>query len=269
MAAEAKNLLLNIEGLRKSFGDHVVLAGACLEVPRGSLVAVLGRSGAGKSVLLKCLADVIEPDAGAITFEGRSLSKQDPQARADFRRRCSFLFQSNALFDSLTALENVALPLEQTMDLTDKEVRDRSMEALRQLELDAHGDHYPSQLSGGMQKRLALARAIVTRPELVLFDEPTAGLDPLRRNAVFAMIARYQRQFHFTALIVTHDVPETLVAADRVAMLDNGRMCFQGTPAEFRSSTDAVVSGFRDSEAALGSALASIRRGETISSEDS
>jgi phospholipid/cholesterol/gamma-HCH transport system ATP-binding protein len=269
VTADAKDLLLDIEGLHKRFGDHAVLAGASVAVPRGCLVTVLGRSGAGKSVLLKCLAGIIEPDAGSITFGGRPLGKDDPGARADFRRRCSFLFQSNALFDSLTALENVELPLEQTTSLSSREVHDRSMEALKQLDLEAHWNHYPSQLSGGMQKRLALARALVTEPELVLFDEPTAGLDPLRRNAIFAMIAQYQRQFRFTALIVTHDVPEALAASDYVALLDNGRMCFQGTPADFASSKDPVVGAFRDSEEALGRTLASIRRGDTLPSEAS
>ena len=123
-------------------------------------------------------------------------------------------------------------------------------------------------MSGGMQKRLALARAIVTRPELVLFDEPTAGLDPLRRNAVFLMIAKYQRQFGFTAVIVTHDVQEAMAASDRVALLDPGRMHFQGTPAEFAHSTDAVVTGFRDSALALGTALASLRHGGSLPTED-
>ena len=269
MTGDKQDLLLKIEGLHKRFGDNLVLKGASLDVPRGALVTVLGQSGAGKSVLLKCLADVIQPDSGEISFDGHSLGGADAAGRAEFRRRCSYLFQSNALFDSLTALENVALPLEQTTDLKDEEVLDRSMEALKQLELDAHCDRYPSQLSGGMQKRLALARAIVTRPELVLFDEPTAGLDPLRRNAVFTMIAKYQRQFGFTALVVTHDVPEALIASDRVALLDKGSMCFQGTPGEFAASSDPVVQGFRDSEAALGHTLASIRRGETIQSDDS
>ena len=120
-----------------------------------------------------------------------------------------------------------------------------------------------------MQKRLALARAIVTRPELVFFDEPTAGLDPLRRNAVFAMIAKYQRQFGFTALIVTHDVVEAVVASDRVALLDQGRICFEGTPAEFSASTNAIVCGFRDSAEALESSLSAIRRGENVDSDDS
>lgn len=269
MAAPTADLLLHVEGLHKQFDDHVVLAGASLTVPRGTLVTVLGRSGAGKSVFLKCLADVLQPDAGSISFDGKPLAAGDAATRAEFRRRCSFLFQSNALFDSLTALENVMLPLEQTTSLPDKEITARSLEALRLLELDAHRERYPSQLSGGMQKRLALARAIVTRPELVLFDEPTAGLDPLRRNAVFAMIAKYQRQFGFTAVVVTHDVPEALVASDRVALLDNGRMRFEGTPAEFSASTDGVVRDFRDSATALGSSLAAIRRGEAFSSEDS
>ena len=268
MAGTPQDLLLKIENLHKRFGDNIVLNDASLDIPRGSLVAVLGRSGSGKSVLLKCLADVIEPDQGTISFDGQPLNKSNPAARADFRRRCSVLFQSNALFDSLTALENVALPLEQTTDLKSHDVHLRSMEALKQLELEVHCDRYPSQLSGGMQKRLALARAIVTRPELVLFDEPTAGLDPVRRNSVFTMIAKYQRQFGFTALVVTHDVPEALIASDRVALLDNGRMCFQGTPAEFAASTNSVVSGFRDSESALSHTLASIRRGESIHSED-
>jgi phospholipid/cholesterol/gamma-HCH transport system ATP-binding protein len=269
MADDKENLLLKITDLHKRFGDNAVLKGASLKVPRGSLVTVLGQSGAGKSVLLKCLADVIQPDSGEIHFDGHSLSETDTAGRAEFRRRCSYLFQSNALFDSLTALENVALPLEQTTDLKAKEIHARSMESLKQLELDTCCDRYPSQLSGGMQKRLALARAIVTRPELVLFDEPTAGLDPLRRNAVFTMIAKYQRQFGFTALVVTHDVPEALIASDRVALLDKGTMRFQGTPAEFAASTDPVVQGFRDSEDALGRTLASIRRGETIQADDS
>ena len=269
MGPTNQDLLLQVEGLHKRFGNHVVLAGVELAVRRGSVCTVVGPSGAGKSVFLKCLADVIRPDAGRISFDGCPLDSDDPAARGEFRRRCSFLFQSNALFDSLTALENVALPLEQTTDLTDNEIRERSREALRQLEMDDHGSHYPGQLSGGMQKRLALARAIVTRPELVFFDEPTAGLDPLRRNAVFTMIAQYQRQFGFTALVVTHDVVEALIASDRVALLDQGRICFEGTPGEFSSSPHPVVRGFRDSAGTLGDSLAAIRRGEHIQSDDS
>lgn len=255
---QAADLILEVTDLHKSFGERRVLNGIDLEVARGSVTTVLGPSGAGKSVLLKCIADVEQPEAGKIRFDGKPLDFLDHAARARFRSRCSFLFQGNALFDSLTALENVALPLEQTTDLPDEEIRTRSMEALEQLELHHHWDEHPSCLSGGMQKRLALARAIVTRPELVLFDEPTAGLDPLRRNAVFAMIAKYQRQFGFTALVVTHDVVEALVASDRVALLNHGRICFVGSPGGFADSDHAVVRAFRDSADALRSSLAGI-----------
>lgn len=257
------DFLLQVEDLHKRFDERIVLAGVNLAIPRRSIFTVLGPSGAGKSVFLKCLAGVNQPDAGRIHFDGRPL---DSAARADFHRRCSFLFQSNALFDSLTALENVALPLEQTTGFSDSEIRKRSLEALRQLEIEDSAHHHPGQLSGGMQKRLALARAIVTQPELVFFDEPTAGLDPLRRNAVFTMIAKYQRQFDFTALIVTHDVVEALIASDRVALLDQGRICFEGTPAEFSASTQPVVGNFRDSAAALSSSLVAIRRDHADSS---
>lgn len=259
MVAAEPTLLLEVNDLHKTFGDQVVLDGVSLDVPRGSVCSLVGPSGTGKSVFLKCLVGVLEPDSGEILFDGRPLRHDDAGAWVEFRRRCSFLFQSNALFDSLTAMENVALPLEQTTDLPDREIRERAREALRQLELEKHVSHYPAQLSGGMQKRLALARAIVTRPELVFFDEPTAGLDPLRRNAVFTMIAKYQRQFGFTAVIVTHDVPEALAASDRVALLQSGHIHFEGTPAEFAVSEDPTVRAFRDSAAELGRSIAAIR----------
>jgi len=260
--------ILEVEGLRKSFGDRTVLRGIDFSVARGSVFTVLGPSGAGKSVLLKCLANIEEPDAGRIVFDGCPMDFRQKSSRETFRLRCSFLFQSNALFDSLTALENVALPLEQTTALSRHEIRERSMRALGQLELDEHADRYPGTLSGGMQKRLALARAIVTRPEMVFFDEPTAGLDPLRRNAVFTMIAKYQKVFGFTALIVTHDVPEALEASSVVALLYQGEICFCGPPAEFSASQHPVVASFRDSSDALRSALAAVRRGEDIAAEE-
>jgi phospholipid/cholesterol/gamma-HCH transport system ATP-binding protein len=255
------NFLLEVDDLRKRFGPHAVLRGVSLAVPRGRLFTVLGPSGAGKSVLLKCLANIEKPEDGQISFDGRRLDFRDHASRNSFRRRCSFLFQGNALFDSLTAIRNVALPLEQTTSLARGEIRGRAMEALEQLELGDYADHYPGTLSGGMQKRLALARAIVTRPEMVFFDEPTAGLDPLRRNAVFAMIAKYQTLFGFTALIVTHDIVEALVASDTVALLHQGEICFCGTPDEFASSAHPVVQSFRDSPAALRSTLDGLRRG--------
>ncbi|MEX1044731.1 MAG: ATP-binding cassette domain-containing protein [Chthoniobacterales bacterium] len=266
--AAMNGVLLEVEGLRKSFGDRPVLCGVGFAVRRGSVFSVLGPSGAGKSVLLKCLANIEQPDEGRIAFEGRTLDFADREMRESFRRRCSFLFQGNALFDSLTALQNVALPLEQTTRLSRTEVRQRAMEALEQLELHEHADRYPGMLSGGMQKRLALARAIVTQPEMVFFDEPTAGLDPLRRNAVFAMIAKYQLVFGFTALIVTHDVVEALAASSTVGLLYRGEICFCGTPDEFACSEHPLVQSFRDSPGALRSTLETLRRGGRLPEEE-
>lgn len=239
--------ILEICGLRKIFGEHVVLASLDLVVPRGSIVSVFGRSGTGKSVFLKCLAGLLTPDAGEIRF---AIGLMDA-----FRRRCSYLFQGNALFDSLTAFENIALPLEQTTRFGRREIARVAHDALKSLGLDKFADHFPAQMSGGMQKRLALARSLVTRPELVLFDEPAAGLDPPARNAVFEMILRYKQEFDFTALVVTHDVPEALAASDRVALLEEGRMRFEGTPAEFAASDDCIVRSFGDNIVTLRSGL--------------
>jgi phospholipid/cholesterol/gamma-HCH transport system ATP-binding protein len=228
--------LLTVTGLYKQFGEHAVLGGVDLVVPRGSIVCVLGRSGAGKSVLLKCLAGLLKPDAGEIRFEG--------QRGSDVRKQCGYLFQANALFDSLTAYENVALPLEQTTRLRPGEIKEAVMSALKNLGLEKFAGYFPAQLSGGMQKRLALARVLVTRPAVVLFDEPTAGLDPLASNAVFSMIKEYREQFDFTALVVTHDIAQALAASDRLALLENSRIRVQGTPAEFLASDDSVVRSF-------------------------
>jgi phospholipid/cholesterol/gamma-HCH transport system ATP-binding protein len=235
--------ILEVHGLRKQFGDHVVLASVNLLVARGSIVSVLGRSGTGKSVFLKCLAGLLKPDAGEVRFENGTVEA--------VRRRCSYLFQANALFDSLTALENVALPLEQTTRMGRREIAQAARNALKSLGLDEFADHFPAQMSGGMQKRLALARALVTRPELVLFDEPTAGLDPPARGAVFEMIVQYRQEFDFTAVVVTHDVAEALAASDHVALLEEGRIYFEGTPAEFAASGDCIVRTFGDNKATV------------------
>jgi phospholipid/cholesterol/gamma-HCH transport system ATP-binding protein len=239
--------ILEVNGLRKHFGQHVVLASVDLVVPRASIVSVLGRSGTGKSVFLKCLAGLLTPDAGTIRFENGSPDR--------FRRRYSYLFQGNALFDSLTAFENVALPLEHTTRLGRREIAQAARDALKSLGLDKFADHFPAQMSGGMQKRLALARALVTRPQLLLFDEPTAGLDPPARNAIFEMIVRDRQRFDFTAVVVTHDVPEALAASDRVALLEDGQIRFEGTPAEFAASDDCIVRSFGDNIVTLRTSL--------------
>ncbi|MGA8656795.1 MAG: ATP-binding cassette domain-containing protein [Chthoniobacterales bacterium] len=239
--------ILEVNGIRKHFGEHLVLASVSLLVRRGSIISIFGRSGTGKSVFLKCVAGLLTPDAGEVRFENGSLD--------GFGQRCSYLFQANALFDSLTALENVALPLEQTSRLSRREIAQAARDALKNLGLDKFEDHFPGQMSGGMQKRLALARALVMHPKLVLFDEPTAGLDPPARNAVFGMIVQYKQEFDFTAVVVTHDVPEALSVSDRVALLEDGRICFEGTPVEFVASDDCIVRSFCENTRAVRTGL--------------
>jgi phospholipid/cholesterol/gamma-HCH transport system ATP-binding protein len=263
--AENRTELLEAKGLWVSFEGNTVLKGIDLSVPQSQIIAILGKSGVGKSVLLKCLAGIVQPDSGTISFAGHEVAAGYHADRAEFRRRCSYLFQGNALLDSLTAFENVALPLEQNTALSDSEISVEVNEALARFELERFKDYYPGQLSGGQQKRLALVRAGITKPELVLLDEPTAGLDPIRRNAVFELIARVQRQIGFTAVLVTHDVPEALAVCDKIALLDDGLIRFFGTPLEFAASTDRSVSAFRDSIAALSGTIGEIRSGKAAS----
>jgi phospholipid/cholesterol/gamma-HCH transport system ATP-binding protein len=260
-------LLLQVSDLHQGFAGRPVLAAVNLAVPRGSVVSVFGRSGAGKSVFLKCVAGLLTPDRGRISFNGAA-PEVVGRKRNNLSGRIGYVFQGNALLDSLTALENVVLPLAQTTHLASGEIEVRALRALDRLGLIVFRDHFPNQLSGGMQKRVALARALVSEPELLLFDEPTAGLDPHSRNAVFAMIAQYRRAFGFTALIVTHDVVEALEISDRVALLGQGSFCFEGTSAEFRHSSQPEVIAMRESLGNLTAQIARIDRGEPASAED-
>lgn len=246
--------------LSRRYGEYIAIEDVSFHVKDGEFLTLLGPSGCGKSTTLGILAGLDRPDEGHLSIGGEVFFDGLTGVFVDAERRnLGLVFQTYALWPHMTVRDNVGYALRiRRIPRAEREKRIR--EALALVEMEQFIDRYPSQLSGGMQKRLALARAIVTKPELVLFDEPTAGLDPLRRNAVFAMIAKYQRQFGFTAVVVTHDVPEALVASDRVALLDNGLMCFEGTPAEFSISELSVVRDFRDSTSALGSSLADIRR---------
>jgi phospholipid/cholesterol/gamma-HCH transport system ATP-binding protein len=232
---------LEIKGVRKSFGANVVLDGIDLTVERGSVTTIMGKSGIGKSVLLKCIAGIHHPDAGQILVEGRSCRGNDCGPNAP---RMSYLFQHNALFDSFTALENVALPLIETTRISQRAARVKALKLFQQLDLGDIAKKYPSQISGGMQKRVALARALITEPQLILVDEPTAGLDPQRQNGVFTMIADYRRRFDFTALMVSHDIPEALFVSDRVAWMDRGQMHFVGAPTDLELARDPALLEF-------------------------
>ncbi|MBL9208714.1 MAG: ATP-binding cassette domain-containing protein [Opitutaceae bacterium] len=226
---------LSIQEVRKSFGSNVVLDGMDLRVERGSITTIMGKSGIGKSVLLKCIAGIHAPDSGQILIDGRRCL--GAQCGPD-GPRLSYLFQGNALFDSLTAVENVALPLIETTRTRPRVAYRQALKLFEQLDLGDIATKYPSQISGGMQKRVALARALITRPQLILFDEPTAGLDPQRKNSVFTMVADYRKRFDFTALMVSHDIPEALFVSDRVAWMDRGQIRFSGAPTDLELARD-------------------------------
>lgn len=236
--------LIRLEKVRKAFGDNVVLDGADLSIYEGEITAIIGKSGGGKSVLLKHIIGLLKHDSGYIRFQGKALSEMKTAEQRALKRRFSYMFQGSALFDSMTVLENVALPLVEKTSMGKRQIREKVRGLLDQLDLSDINHQYPSQLSGGMKKRVALARALITDPEIVLFDEPTTGLDPIRKNAVHSMISDYQKQYGFTGVIVSHELPDIFYISQRIAMLYEGRIIFEGSPEEIDESTDPVVQQF-------------------------
>ncbi len=225
---------LIIRGLSKRFGPQVILDAIDMDIPLKSHTTVIGRSGIGKSVLLKCISGLLKPDAGTISLSDES--RDVPP--------CSYMFQQNALFDSMTVFENVALPLREIGNHGKKEILDTVTDILSKLDLENHVQKYPAEISGGMQKRVALARALITGPEIILFDEPTTGLDPERKYSVFDMIRRYRERFGFTVLMVSHDVPEVFEISDQVAWLDSGKIRYWGSPDDLMSSPPEELETF-------------------------
>jgi phospholipid/cholesterol/gamma-HCH transport system ATP-binding protein len=251
----------------KKFGANPVLRGVSLRIYQGQVTTIIGKSGGGKSVLLKHIIGLLQPDEGEILLYGQPLSKMKSSQIKRLRARFSYVFQDAALFDSLTVYNNVALPLKEGTSLGKSEIRRRVQDKLQQFELDDFRDKYPAQISGGMKRRVALARALVTDPEVVLLDEPTAGLDPVRRNAVYAMIVEFQKKFRFTAVMISHEVPDIFYFSQRIVMLDEGKIRFEGTPEELQRSTDSTVQLFiqglekpRDALTGMGTPLQGIRK---------
>ncbi|TVP80244.1 MAG: ATP-binding cassette domain-containing protein [Puniceicoccaceae bacterium] len=237
---------LKIRGLKKHFGDKRVLDGVDLDVAPASVTTIIGKSGTGKSVLLKCIASLLTPDGGTIELDGQAISKTRRSTSEEAGPLFSYMFQNNALFDSLTAFDNIALPLREATRLNTGEIDQRVGAMLDQLELSESGGSYPGELSGGMKKRVALGRALITKPQVVLFDEPTTGLDPVRKFSVFEMIADYRARFGFTALVVSHDIPEVFEISDQVAWLDEGLIKFFGKPEALGADAQTALSGFLD-----------------------
>jgi phospholipid/cholesterol/gamma-HCH transport system ATP-binding protein len=236
--------VIKISGLRKSFGRQRVLDGIDLEVPDGSITIIIGRSGGGKSVLLKHLLGLLRPDSGCIEVGGVDLARLRGRALDEVRKRYGVVFQGGALFDSMTCRANVAFPLREKLRLRGPEIDKRVDAALEQVGLAGIGDKYPEEVSGGMRKRVAIARALVTEPEIVFFDEPTTGLDPVLVNTIHHLILDLHRRFHFTAVMVSHEIPEIFEIADRVGMLHEGRIVELGPPGAIQASEKVVVRQF-------------------------
>jgi len=236
--------LIQLINVSKSFGTTTVLAGANLSIYKGEITSVIGKSGVGKSVLLKHIIGLMYPDEGELLYQGQPLFKMKRAEKKQFKKKISYMFQGTALFDSLTVFENIALPLKERTQMPESSIAEQVQAKMEQLELDGIGTKYPSQLSGGMKKRVALARALVTNPEIVLFDEPTTGLDPIRKNAVHSMISDYQRRFGFTGVVVSHEIPDIFYISQRVAMLEAGKIIFEGRPEAVQASKIPVIQQF-------------------------
>lgn len=236
--------LIQFDNVWKRFGDNTVLAGVNLSIYRGEITSVIGKSGEGKSVLLKHIIGLISPDSGTILFDGEPLKAKTKKERRDLNRKLSYMFQDTALFDSMTVFDNIALPLREGTAMKKHEIQDAVVKRLEQLDIEGIEEKYPGQLSGGMKKRVALARALVTDPEIVLFDEPTTGLDPIRKHAVHSMISDYQKRLGFTGVVVSHEIPDIFSISQRVAMLNNGSIIFEGNSETLMASDDPDILEF-------------------------
>lgn len=236
--------MINIEDLHKSFDGFEVLKGASLRIEKGEIIALIGRSGYGKSVLLKHVAGLMKPDRGRILVDGQDVANLKGKALAQLRSRLGFLFQSGALFDSMCVYDNVAFPLREKTKMREEDIRKRVSHELNQVGLSGADEKYPSQISGGMKKRAALARELVWEPEIMLFDEPTTGLDPIIGHAILKLIDDLHREHPFTGIIVTHELEKVFEIVNRVAMLHEGVILALGEPEEIVSSNDPVVQQF-------------------------
>lgn len=230
--------------VHKAFGSRVILDGVSLEVGEGETLAVIGYSGVGKSVLLKSIVRLLEVDSGQVLVDGQEVASLTRDQLYELRRRVGYVFQFAALFDSMTVEENVAMGLRRMRGMQEDEIRVRVEESLRMVDMSGFNERLPGQLSGGQRKRVGLARAIATRPGYLLYDEPTTGLDPVTTAVIDELILRMASELSVAGIVVTHDMKSAYRVADRIAMLDKGKIRFVGTPDEIQRSSDPVVKGF-------------------------
>ena len=236
--------MVAVRGLTKQIGRQEILRGVDLNVATGETLAIIGRSGGGKSVLLKHLIGLMRPDQGEIWIDGQNIIGLSERQLAAIRRKVGILFQGSALFDSMTVEENIAFPLREAGERDPEMLRQKIGEMLEVIELDGQQKKMPVNLSGGMKKRVGLARAIINRPACILYDEPTAGLDPVVSDSINHLIRRLQKHFQVTSVVVTHDMKSALQVADQIAYLHQGRVYFLGTPEEIQRSDDPLIQDF-------------------------
>lgn len=238
-----KTVYIKVENLTQSFGSQDVLKGVNFDVYRGELLVLIGGSGAGKSVILKHIAGLMDPIKGSVLVNGELMSNVSEKEKRPLRAQMGFMFQQGALFDSMNVFENVAFPLTEK-GMGRREIETRVQDALDSLGLSTHGDKMPANLSGGMIKRVAVARAMVTEPECLLYDEPTAGLDPIVTDSVSYMMRRICVQQGITTIVVSHDMESVMNIADRIIYLREGQIYWQGTPQEMIDSEDPTIQNF-------------------------
>lgn len=236
--------MIELINIHKQFGTQTVLNGLNLNIPAGQITAVIGPSGEGKSVMLKHMIGLLQPDQGDVLVEGKSIVGLRRSQLNKVREMFAMVFQNAALFDSMTVYENVAFPLEEKTSLSRSEISDRVAVALQEVGLKNVNHKYPDELSGGMKKRVGLARALLLQPQIVLFDEPTTGLDPVIRRAIHQLIKETQEKFGFTAVIVSHDIPDIFDVAHQIAMLYRGEILQFGTPDDIKASDNPVIRQF-------------------------
>lgn len=233
-----------VEGLVKRYGDRTILYGLDMTIGRAETLVVIGGSGAGKSTLVRHLIALERPTAGRIVIDGTDIASLSDVQLAKARRRFGMVFQKYALFDSMSVFDNVAFPLREQTKLSEKDIREKAMTKLKELGVDHAAALMPSQISGGMAKRVGIARALVMEPELLIYDEPTSGLDPVTSRTVDALIEEMRERFGVTSVVITHDMVSAFDIADRIAMLIKGRIVAQGSPAEVLAVDNADVQGF-------------------------
>ena len=240
--------LIEIKDLRKSFETLTVLNGVSINVNAGENFIVFGQSGTGKSVLLKCIVGLLKPDSGDILVNGKSIINLPQTELNDFRKSLGFLFQGAALYDSMSVRENLEFPLRRNFNFTNDEINQKVISTLEMVGLEESVEKMPSELSGGMRKRIGLARSIITEPKIMLYDEPTTGLDPITSKEISVLILELQKKLNMTSIVVTHDLLCAEIIADRAIVLDKGKIIMEGTIDELTSSDNKLLRNFFSSE---------------------